>query len=223
MSTSWAIGSSLLVLSAVSLVLALVVLDRYRRERRVSLLYWGIGLLAAFVTIAQECALFVGVWSVPFAQSYLVLTAVLVGILSLGTAELVFRAWKKVAWIVYVAASCVVVTVVGFAFPVGPSIVADGVVTGAPPLATTIASSVVTVPSALLLILGSLYGALRLKRASLLYITFGAIVFSVAGSLYIVSIPVTLYYADFLGTVLFFLGFVRVPFPSSRAIHPTTS
>jgi hypothetical protein len=101
--------------------------------------------------------------------------------------------------------------VIGVLYPPSSGIVVSGVVTGLPPTPVLIASAVVTFPASLLLIGASLYGALWQKRYHLLFIAAGTAVIAAAGSLYIASFPLSLYYAEFAGTVLLFLGFVRIP------------
>jgi hypothetical protein len=221
MSASPAITASIVVLSLVSLLLAVLVLRGFHRDHRNSHLYWGVGLLLVFVTLAEEVALFVGVWSQVLIQSYLVLVGVLVGLLSLGSAELSLKGRWKQAWFGYIGTTSVLLGVVGFLYAAPTSILAGGVVSGLPSTPVVVASSLVTYPAAGLLIVSSLYGALRGRRFQLLYITAGTLVISAAGSLYLASVPVTLYYAEFAGVVLLFLGFIKVPLLSTPAGRPT--
>ncbi len=220
---SFAIAVAIGILSGVTLLLAAFLLRKYARGRRVSYLYWGSGILLIFVTLAEEAALYSGVWSQPLIRSYLVLVALLVGILSLGSAELSLRGRWKVLWFGYIGVTGVAVTVVGILTSVPSSVLYEGVVWGLPPMAIVVASSLMTIPGAMLLILASLYGAWTQKRWELLYITVGTIVISVSGSLYIVSFPTTLYFAEFVGVVLLFLGFVKVPGLSAPVGRPTPS
>lgn len=215
-----AIVVSVAVLGAVSLLLSGLILARYRRDRRPWHLYWGVGIFLVFLTLAEESALDAGLWSQPLIRSYLVLVAVLVGVLSLGSAELSLkRRWRSL-WFVYVGVTSAVCAVIGALTPISSSIMFQGVVWGLPPTDVVVSSSAVTVPSALLLIVTSAYGAVRQKRPHLLYITLGTAVISLAGSLYIVSFPATLEYAEFLGVLLLFLGFVRVPDRSDLRPRP---
>jgi len=119
-----------------------------------------------------------------------------------------------------VAVTSAAMVVVGLASSVPSSIVANGVVTGLPPLWVEVVSILITVPAALMLFFSSLYGALRQKRYQLLYIAAGTAVITAAGSLYLVSFPASLYYAEFVGIVLLFLGFVKVPGISAPAAKP---
>ncbi len=210
-SDSTAIAASLGVLSAAALLLAVMVFLRFYRERQACHLYWSVGLFLVFVTLAEEVPLYVGVWSEPLIQSYLILVAILVGILSLGSAELALSGRWRTVWFGYMGVMSAGLVVFGLTTSVSPGIVVNGVVSGLPPPMIEILSTLITVPGALLLIVASLYGAIRQRRYNLLYIAFGTAVISAAGALYLVSIPVTLYYAEFVGVVLLFLGFVKIP------------
>jgi hypothetical protein len=224
MSASETLAGSIVALSLVAFLLSVLVLARFHRDRQRCHLYWGAGLALVFVTLVEEAALFVGVWSQLLVQSYLVLVGVLVGILSLGSAELSLSGRWKPVWFGYIALTSAALAAVGFLSPASPSIVVAGVVSGIPSTPVVIASSLVTYPAAGLLIASSLYGALRGKRLQLLYITFGTVIIAAAGSLYLVAFPVSLYYAEFVGVALLFLGFVKIPALSApRLARPVTS
>ena len=211
MSNSSAIAASLVFLSVVALILSVLVLRRYRVERRACYLYWGVGLFLFFVTLVEEALLDFGVWSQPLIQSYLVLVAVLVGILSMGSAELSLSSRWRWPYFGYVGVTSVALAVVGFTTTISTGIVSDGVVSGLPPTSIDLVSSLITFPAALLLIVSALYGVIKYRRYHLLYIAVGTAVISAAGTLYLVSFPATLYYAEFVGILLLFLGFVRIP------------
>jgi hypothetical protein len=223
MSNTPAIAVSLVVLSLIALALSILVLRRYLEKRQACHLYWGVGLVLVFVTVLEEVPLCVGVFSQLLILSYLVLVAVLVGILSLGSAELALSGRWKTLWFGYIGVVSAALVGVSAVTPVSSSIVVNGVVTGLPPLWVEILSSLVTVPAALFLIVASLYGAVRGHRWNLLYIAAGTAVISAAGALYIASFPVTLYYAEFVGVVLLFLGFVKVPGISSPTAQPQSA
>ena len=214
MSSSGAVLASLFVLSLAALLLSGLVLRRWKGPGSRAYLYWGVGLLLVFVTTLQEALIYAGAWSQLLLQSYFILVAVLVGILSLGSAELALSGRFRPAWFAYIGAASVAMVVVGLLYPVGSaeSLLVDGVVTGNPPAATLVVSSLLTIPGALMLAGASLYGVVKDRRWNLLYIVAGVIVISIAGGLYaFLAFPVTLYYTEFVGFVLLFLGFVRVP------------
>jgi len=223
MSNSTTIAVSLVALSVIALALSWLVLRRYRTERRACYLYWGVGLFLFFVTLVQEAVLDFGVWSEPLIQSYLILVAVLVGILSLGSAEMSLAPRWRWPYFGYIGATSVALAVLGFLVSVPSSIMTDGVVAGLPPTSITVVSSLITFPAAVLLIVSALYGAVKQHRPNLLYIAVGTGVISAAGTLYLVSFPATLYYAEFIGILLLFFGFVKVPRFTAPAVpqpHP---
>ena len=208
---SVAVAASIAALSAVALLLSLLLLARFRRNRRRAQLYFAAGLLLVSVTVAEEALFYVGIAPEALLSSYVVLVAVLVGVLSLGFAELTWHGWRKSLWFLYVGVASLAMVVAAVWVPVPASVVRDGVFTGQLPPLLTAASIAVTVPSAMQLILGSLYGAVREHRWNLLYIALGTIVISAAGALYVTAFPVSLYYAEFLGVGLLFLGFTHLP------------
>ncbi|HEV2231717.1 MAG TPA: hypothetical protein VGS18_05990, partial [Thermoplasmata archaeon] len=139
-----------------------------------------------------------------------------VGLLSLGSAELALGPRWRGVYRAFVAASTVLVLIVVLLYPAGRSDLSSGVFTNAP-LLVNLASSVLTFPAAILMAAGAILGALRTSRWRSLWTAAGIIVISLAGFLFIVSIPVTLYYAEFLGVVLLFVGFGAVPSFSARS------
>jgi hypothetical protein len=212
--------ASLAALAAVAGLLAWLIFRRFATQRHRSHLYWGAGLALVAVTIAQEAAIYAGFRAPTFLQLYLVLVAALVGVLSMGSAELQFSRRWRLAWAGYLGTTCAVLAVVTFVTPVPSALVVDGVVSGVPPLAVIVVSSLVTIPAAVLLIVSSLYGAWRRKRWQLLYVAGGTMVLSASGALYLAAFPLTQYYADFVGVALLFLGFVRLrlaPSPTAGA------
>ena len=217
---STAIAASLIVLSLVALLLAVLVLARYRSGHQVSHLYWGVGLLLVFVTVAEEAPLYVGVFNQPLILSYLVLVAILVGVLSLGSARLSLSGRWRSLYFGYIGVMSVALVGVSLFISVPSSIVVGGVVTGLPPPWIEVVSSLITFPAAVMLFVASLYGAVRQHRWNLLYISAGTAVITAAGALYLVSFPATLYYAEFVGVVLLFLGFVKVPGISAPSAQP---
>lgn len=215
-----AVAASLVVLSIVALVLAVLVFRRYREGHQPCHLYWGVGLFLVFVTVAEEAPIYVGVWSEPLILSYLVLVAILVGILSLGSAELALSGRWKAVWFGYIGVTSAALVGVSAVTSVPSSIVVNGVVTGLPPFGIEVLSILVTIPAALFLIIASLYGVVRRHQWNLLYIAVGTAVISAAGTLYIASFPAALYYSEFVGIVLLFLGFVKVPGISAPRAQP---
>jgi hypothetical protein len=210
---------ALSVLAFLAGLLSIVVLRRYLAQRKGFLLAYAVGLILVTFTLIEEVFFYAGYWSQPLIQSYLFLVAALVGILSLGSAKIGLAArWFRV-YSLYIVAMVAIAGWFTFTTYVPSSIIDAGVVTGNPPLAIIISSTLVTVPAAVLMVGVSVLGAIRQHKPQLLLIAAGIVVISAAGALYIVSIPVTLYFAEFLGVLLLFLGFIGVPI-GSRASAP---
>ena len=214
------VSVSIAVLSVLTVVLTVLVASRYLRTRGLPHLFWAIGLGLVGVTLAQEVLLYLGFWSQLLIESYLLLIAVLVGILSIGSIETQSNLLLRRSYEAYIIAASLYAGFVAFTTPVDPSILTGGVVTGNPPLALLLASILLTVPGAGVLLITSIVGAFRTKRWSLLYIAGGTGVITAAGGLYIVAIPVTLYYAEFVGVFLLFLGFVVPSFSRAPSAAP---
>ncbi len=75
------------------------------------------------------------------------------------------------------------------------------------PLSVVITSSIVTFPAAAILIIVAGISYYRGHDKKMLSIILGTIIVSIAGTLYIVQFPAFLYYAEFIGIVLLWLGF----------------
>jgi hypothetical protein len=206
---------SLVVLGLLTFILTGFELRRWLAYRRRSELFWTIGLLLVGVTLAQEAVVYAGLIPPMFLSAYFFLVALLVGVLSLGSAELAFGARLRAAYGGYLVLTTAAVAYYCFAFPVSPAVVSSGVITGSPGIGVIVASSLITFPAAAIMVGGALLGLVRSRRWNLAYIALGILVISAAGSLYIASFPVTLYYAEFAGVVLLFLGFIQLPAPRS--------
>ena len=210
------ITSSIVVLAAVALVLAVAVLRRYSARHQACYLYWGSGLVLVFATLLAEAFFYIGFQSVWMIQLYLFLVAFLVGLLALGSMQLIGSLRARKAYVAYFGGATLLLLGTLVLFPSNPSMIVDGIVQGNPPVPVIVTSSLLTVPGAAILIGLSGYAAYRTRRWQVLYIAVGTAVITIAGALYIATFPVSLYYAEFVGVFLLFLGFVRVPYLSAR-------
>ena len=209
------VAASIVVLALLALLLMSVVARRYLARRQRFQLAWTVGLFLVAVTLFEEALFALGVLSSPLLQSYFFLVAVLVGALSLGSTALALSPRMHRAYAAYVGATSLLAGWACFAAPIPATVVVAGIVTGNPPLTVLIASVLVTVPASVLMVAISLWTAYRQRRWQLLYIAAGIVVISAAGGLYIASVPVTLYYAEFVGVFLLFLGFLKLPSPAA--------
>lgn len=198
---------SLAVLAALAAVLSYAELRRFIAGNGRAHLYWGVGLVLVVVTLLEEAAFFAGVVADPLLRSYLFLVALLVGILSLGSAETGLSRRIRRGYSAFVLLVSVVLAFFSFTEPITAPLVAGGVVSGNPPVGILLASTLLTVPAAVLMTVLSLFAAYRQRRPRLALVAAGILVISVAGGLYVASFPMTLYAAEFVGVVLLFLGF----------------
>jgi hypothetical protein len=159
--------------------------------------------LASFLEILFSA----GMYNIPLIDIYLFSVAVLVQLLSLGSLALtrkdsIFRVYAG-----YSIASDILLSVTLVVYPVG-YVLTNGVVFGLLPLFVTIVSSIITFPAAVILIVVGALSYRTGKDTRMLSIIAGTIVVSIAGTLYIAAYPAFLYYAEFIGIVLLWLGFV---------------
>jgi hypothetical protein len=208
---------SLSLLATAVVLLTVLEARKYRSTHHRPHLYWSIGLLLVVVTLAIEVVFYVGTWSQGLIRWYLFLVAVLVGVLSMGSAELSLSVRGQRVYAIYLLGSIALCAYVILQAPQSPSILSSGVVTGYPGLEVTLVSILVTVPASVLMAASSLWAAYGQRRWRPAWTAAGIIVISVAGALYIVSLPVTLYYAEFIGIVLLFVGFGGVPSPLAQS------
>ncbi|MGC8505453.1 MAG: hypothetical protein ACP5NK_01925 [Thermoplasmata archaeon] len=198
--------ATIFIFLASALLSVLLTLNFFRKSL-ISYIYWSAGMWLFALASFLEILFSVGIYSIPLIDIYLFSVAVLVQLLSLGSLGLLKRDSILRAYAGYsVAADVVLILSLAF-FPVG-NILTNGVVFGLLPLLVTIASSIITFPAAVILII---VGALSYRTGRdirMLSIIAGTIVVSIAGTLYIAAYPAFLYYAEFLGIILLWLGFV---------------
>jgi hypothetical protein len=205
--------------TALSLVLLTVTLGalsarglvRFVRDRTRPQLMWGAGLALATAATAVEFVVYVGVVDGPLLQAYVFFSAAIVGMLSLGSTRVIRSPRFRTGYATYTLVMCTVVGGLSFATPLPNSMVSGGVITGNPPLSLLVLSSLVTGPATVVL-LGAVVLSLRKSwRWRTVMMGIGASVLAAGGALYIASFPVALYYSEFIGIVLIFLGLVTLP------------
>jgi hypothetical protein len=203
---SWGITASLGILTLVLTVLASRGFVRFYQTHKHSQLGWGIGLGFGATATAIELIAYLGVVSTIMLQAYVFFSAAIVGTLSLGSVRAFRRPIYRNLYAGYIIAASAVVGFFSFTTPVSASMVQGGVISGNPPVFLLVLSSFITVPATFVL-LG--FAVISLRRAfhwkGLLMIA-GASVLAGGGVFYIASFPVALYYAEFIGIVLLFIG-----------------
>ena len=217
------ISLSLVLLTATLGTLAARGISRFLRDRSRPQLMWGVGLSLAAAGTGVELVVYVGVVNDPLLQTYVFLSAAIVGILSLGSTRAIRSPRFRTGYTFYALAMCTVVGALTYSTPLSSSMVTGGVISGNPPLDLLVVSSLVTVPATLVL-LGAV--AISLRRSwqwRTLMMGIGACVLAAGGALYIASFPAALYYSEFIGVILIFIGLVSLPhvvLSPSRATDP---
>lgn len=196
--------SIIMILSA---ILAILLTIDYARKRTKSLAMWSSGMWAFTASVALEIVFSAGIYGSLLIKSYMFLVAFLVELLAMGSMFLLKNRKAETAYILY---SVIVTVFLGVELAVSNlgNIVVNGVVYGVLPMGVIIGSSLLTFPAAVLLVVISIVSYMKTRGPKLLSIIAGVIVVSVAGTLYIAAFPAFLYFAEFIGILLLWLGFV---------------
>ena len=198
--------ATLFIFLASSLLSALLTMNFFRKSLR-SYIYWSTGMWLFALASFLEILFSVGIYNILLIDIYLFSVAVLVQFLSLGSLALTKKTSVFRLYTGYSIASDILLAVALVIYPVG-YLLTNGVVFGLIPLFDTIVSSIITFPAAVILIVVGALSYRTGKDARMLSIIAGTIVVSIAGTLYITAYPAFLYYAEFIGIILLWLGFV---------------
>jgi hypothetical protein len=218
-----AIAASLTALAGLLAILCVRGFAQFARTRLRSQLMWASGLTLATAAMAIEAIVYLGFVSNLILQAYVFLSAAIVGVLSLGATRILQRPRVESIYTGYIVATCAITGVASFVTPLSSSMVTDGIITGNPPVSLLVLSSLVTFPATVVLLWASYLSLRRSWKWQTLLMVGGAVILGAGGTLYIASFPVALYYAEFLGIFLLFLGLISMPQPSSApvgAAHP---
>jgi hypothetical protein len=198
---------STVIIFLLSIGLSIIISINFFRRRSKSLLFWSTGLWFFSISSAIEIVFAFGIFSGILIRVYLFLVAILVEFLALGSVALLNNRRVYASYFYFNIAADILLIFSLSLTNVG-DILTHGVVFGPLPILVTIASSIVTFPAAVLLVLISAISYRKTLNKKLLSIIAGVIVVSVAGTLYIAAFPSFLYYAELAGIVLLWLGFV---------------
>jgi hypothetical protein len=221
------IAASLVLLTAALGFLSGRAFLRYFRTRVLVQVWWAGGLALATGAMAVETTVYAGFLNEPLLQAYVFMSGALVGILSIGATRVLRRPRLEAAYSLYTLVACAALGAFSFETPMPLSMVTQGIITGDPPLTLLIISSLVTGPATVVLLASSASSLRRSRDWRTLLLVAGALVLGAGGTLYIASFPVALYYAEFIGIVLLFIGLMslRPMAPAAPAVHaaPTSA
>ncbi len=204
----WAIAASLAALSSVLALLSARGFLRFARERDSHQVLWAVGLGFGAAATVLELVAYLGFVTVWLLQAYVFFSAAIVGVLSLGSVRAFRRPRLARAYGAYTGAAIALVALVTFATPLSTSMVVGGVIARNPPVLLLVLSSLVTVPATVVLLGACVLSLRRAFRWKGLLLLAGASVLGAGGAFYLAAFPVMLYYAEFVGILLLFLGLV---------------
>ena len=219
----WGIATSLGLLTAVLAALTARGFVRFYRTRKHSQLGWGVGLGFGAVATAIELIAYLSAVPSVLLQAYVFFSAAIVGTLSLGSVRAFRRPVYRNLYAGYIIGISAVVGAFCFITPVPSSMVQDGVISGNPPAFLLILSSLVTIPATIVLLGFAVVSLRRSFHWKGLLMIGGASVLAAGGAFYIASFPVALYYAEFIGIVLLFVGLTDFSRWLTPAAAPTPS
>ncbi|MBE5728118.1 hypothetical protein IHE50_01735 [Candidatus Parvarchaeota archaeon] len=208
---------STVVITILSAVLAFFLTLKYIKLKSKNYLFWSLGLWLFTVGVVLEVLFAFGLYSEVMIDSYLTIVALLVEALALGSVQFLGKTVKKIYYIYAVITTIVIIA--SFLFVRVGDVIANYVVFGLLPILTTVVSSIITFPAAAIIIV-SAYLTIRLSRAytdknvrrhknlQMSSIIAGVVVVSIAGTLYIAAYPELLYWSEFFGILLLWLGFI---------------
>ena len=198
--------STLLIL-VLTLGLAIIMSYRYVRKHSKPLLYWSTGMWFFAIGVFLEVIFAFGIYSEFLIALYLFVVVMVVESLAIGSIQLIKSVKLKSSYYFYSIITTVLLAYSLYASNIG-NVITNHIVFGALPIFIVITSSIVTFPAAAILIAIAAISYLHRHSAKMLGIIAGVVVVSIAGTLYIAAIPAFLYYSEFIGILLLWLGFI---------------
>ena len=181
------------------------------QRRSKSYLFWSIGLWLFALSVFEEFLFSSGYYGESLIRSYLGIVAILVEFLAMGSIQLVKTSRVRTTYYIFCVASTVALGYFLGTVTIGKDILVSYVVSGTPPLSIVTVSSIITFPAVIVLIAVAALGYRRTKSPKMLSIIAGVVIVAIAGSLYIAQFPAFLYYSEFIGILLLWLGFFNSP------------
>jgi hypothetical protein len=197
---------STLVIFVLSSVLAVFLTRNYLQKQSRSYLFWSIGLWLFSFSVIEEFLFAAGYYSQVLVASYLGTVAALVESLALGSVQLVRSTRIRSAYYLFSLASTIVLAYLLSTLTIG-NVLVSYVVYGTIPLSIVVVSSAITFPAAVVLVATAALTYRKTKNSKMLSIIAGVVIVTIAGSLYIAQFPAFLYYSEFIGILLLWLGF----------------
>ncbi len=181
--------------------------DVHSIQMRNSNLFWGLGMFIFAVAVLIELVFALGVYSTILAKAYFFIVLFLVELLAIGSIQIFNSKFVKNIYYAYTFA-VTLVSILLIAVSKMPNPVVNYVVIGMPSQSVIIISSLATSVAVIIILAGAILSYMKTKRIKILSIIIGVILFSAAGTLYIVSFPELLYYGELIAVIFLWLGMV---------------
>lgn len=195
------------VIFLLAVVLGVIITRRYTRKRTRSLMFWSLGMWFFAIGVFLEILFALGIYSGFLIKTYLLVVAILVEMLALGSSELLRSGLIKNAYRIFTVLTTIILAYYLATSNVG-NILTDYIVYGNIPINVAIWSSIITFPAALMLAGVAIKSYLKKRSNKLLSIIGGVVIVSIAGTLYIAQYPAFLYLSEFIGILALWYGFI---------------
>lgn len=190
-----------------TIILSAYMTKKYAQKKQKSYLFWSIGLWLFAITVLMETLFSLGMYSGFLIDSYLLLVVVLVEMLALGSMQLIKSKTYRNLYYVFVVIITAITAYLIFSQDQG-SLIMNYVVAGQPSIPVIISSSIATFAAVIIIVFIAATSYRKTHNMKMISIITGVCIVSIAGTLYIASYPYLLYYAEFIGIALLWLGFV---------------
>ena len=198
---------STILIFLLTVPLASLMTYKFLKKMGKSQLYWSIGLWLFGVGVLLEILFSFNIYNAFLIKVYLAAVAFLVSFLALGSTALLKNRRIFNYYSIFFILSAVFVVYSLIVSNIG-NVLTNYVVFGVLPVLVVISSSVITFPAAAILIAVAVISYRKTSNKKMLSIIAGVVVVSIAGSLYIAHFPAFLYYSEFIGILLLWLGFI---------------
>lgn len=207
------------VILVLSVLLSIFLTQAYTTRKSLNYASWSIGLWLFTAGVLEEILFSAGIYSQFLIKSYLVIVAILVQFLAMGSLQLTEYGRARFSYYLYSIATTAIILFVMATTSLG-NVISNYVVFGVLPLAVIVSSSMITVPAAIIILVVAVISYRKTHSHKMLSIITGVVVVSIAGTLYIAKFPAFLYYAEFIGILLLWIGFFSPARKNTPLVSP---
>ncbi len=206
LTTQAAAEATTIITFILTLGLAIIITKRYLKKRSASLLFWSLGIWLFTTGVLLEIIFAFGAYSAILMNAYLLVVALIVEVLALGSMQLIKSIRIKRAYYAFAILSTMLL-IYSLSVTNPGNLITEYVVGGIPSNFVLLTSSIITFPAAIILAVVAYKGYRKTHDRRMLSIIAGVVIVSIAGTLYIIQYPAFLYIAEFAGILLLWYGF----------------